>query len=267
MLDDVFNAAVSRYSTGEKARGRDIIAALCTLKEIEGREPTENERASRSYRRAFGSVAAGSLFNFIDGTVDMLPQQARKARDEARLKASQLEGFRARMGQRFEQEDRLDRLQRIRSRLEALLSGTEGEPGEIGRLVAGYEEIRDGADPAPRVEAEPELPAPLVEIAPIPVEPEAAPARPAAEAPGLGKFTEASTQTSLFALVKTPTKAKPVARRRTVERAVQLSLFEDRQLNTASEGMLFRRLSEIQKDRPPSSGPQPAGPARSPQPR
>ena len=100
-------------------------------------------------RREFGSVAAGNVFNFIDGTVDMLPQQARKARDEARLKASQLEGFRARMGQPFEQEDRLDHLQRIRSRLEALLSGTEGEPGEIGRLVAGYEAIKDGAAPAP----------------------------------------------------------------------------------------------------------------------
>jgi hypothetical protein len=72
---------------------------------------------------------------------------------------------------------------------------------------------------------EPELPAPLVESAPIPVEPEAAPARPAAEAPSPGKFTEAWRQTSLFAPVTTPTKAKPVARRRTVERAVQLSLF------------------------------------------
>ena len=129
------------------------------------------------------------------------------------------------MGQRFEQEDRLDQLQRIRSRLEALLSGTEGEPGEIGRLVAGYEANKDGAAPAPRVEAEPELPAPPVEIAPIPVEPEAAPTRPAAEAPRPGKFTEAWTQTSLFAPVTTPTKAKPVARRRTVERGVQLSLF------------------------------------------
>ena len=110
-----------------------------------------------------------------------------------------LEGFRARMGQPFEQEDRLDHLQRIRARLEALLSGTEGEPGEIGRLVAGYEAIKDGAVPAPRVEAEPELSAPLVEIAPIPVEPEPAPARPAAEAPSPGKFTEAWTQASLFA--------------------------------------------------------------------
>jgi hypothetical protein len=106
------------------------------------------------------------------------------------------------MGQRFGQEDRLDRLQRIRSRLEALLSGTEGEPGEIGRL-AGYEAIKDGAAPAPRVEAEPELPAPSVESASIPVEPEAAPARPAAEAPSPGKFTEAWTQTSLFDPVKT----------------------------------------------------------------
>lgn len=47
VLDDVFNAAVSRYSTGEKAKGRDIIAALRTLKEIDGREPTESERAIR----------------------------------------------------------------------------------------------------------------------------------------------------------------------------------------------------------------------------
>ena len=64
---------------------------------------------SRSYRREFGSVAAGNLFNYIDSTVESLPRQARRARDEARLKASQLEGFRARMGQRFDQEDRLDR--------------------------------------------------------------------------------------------------------------------------------------------------------------
>ena len=42
---------------------------------------------------------------------------------------------------------------------------------------------------------------------------------------GPGKFTEAWTQTSLFAPVKTQTKEKQVARRRTVERAVQLSLF------------------------------------------
>jgi hypothetical protein len=91
--------------------------------------------------------------------------------------------------------------------------------------VAGYEAIKDGAAPAPRVEDEPELPAPLVEIAPMLAEPEASPARPAAEAPSPGKFTEAWTQTSLFAPVKTPTKAKQVARRRTVERAVQLSLF------------------------------------------
>ncbi len=196
-----------------------------TLEADTGHKPEMIFSGSRSYRREFGSVAAGNLFNFIDGTVDMLPRQARKARDEARLKASQLEGFRARMGQRFGQEDRLDCLQRIRSRLEALLSGTEGEPGEIGRLVAGYEGITDGAAPAPRVEAEPELPAPPVEIAPIPVEPEAAPVRPAAEAPRPGKFTEAWTQTSLFAPLTTPTKAKPVARRRTVERAVQLRLF------------------------------------------
>jgi hypothetical protein len=195
-----------------------------TLEADTGDKPEMIFSGSRSYRREFGSIAAGNLFNFIDGTVEMLPRQARKARDEARLKASQLEGFRARMGQVFEQEDRLDHLQRIRSRLEALLSGTEGEPGEIGRLVAGYEAIKDSAVPAPRAEAEPERPAP-VESAPIPVEPEAAPARPAAEALRPGKITEAWTQTSLLAPVTTLTKAKPVARRRTVEKAVQLNLF------------------------------------------
>lgn len=210
----------------------------------------------RSYRREFGSVAAGSLFNYIDSVVESLPREARKARDEARLKAGQLEDFRARMGQRFEQEDQLDWLERIRSRLEALLSGTEGEPGEIGRLVAGYEENRDGLVTALRASTEPE-PSP-VEIAPIPVEPVAA-APPAAgppipgvlteawaggclfaaveiptktnqtaarraEAPKRGNRAQAWTQDSLFGPVETPVKAKPAARRRTVERAVQLRL-------------------------------------------
>jgi hypothetical protein len=64
-----------------------------TLEADTGHKPEMIFSGGRSYRREFGSVAAGNLFNFIDGTVDMLPQQARKARDEARLKASQLEGF------------------------------------------------------------------------------------------------------------------------------------------------------------------------------
>jgi hypothetical protein len=57
VLYDVFNAAVSGYSTGEKAKGRDIIAALRTLKEIEGREPTESERAILRRFPGFGCVA------------------------------------------------------------------------------------------------------------------------------------------------------------------------------------------------------------------
>ena len=55
MLDDVFNPVVSRYSTGEKARGRDIIAALRTLKEIEGRERRERDILRRF--PGFGCVA------------------------------------------------------------------------------------------------------------------------------------------------------------------------------------------------------------------
>jgi hypothetical protein len=46
----------------------------------------------------------------------------------------------------------------IRSRLEALLSGTEGELGEIGRLVAEYEENRHDPVAAPRARTEPEPP-------------------------------------------------------------------------------------------------------------
>jgi hypothetical protein len=65
LLDDVFNAAVSRYSTGEKARGRDIIAALRTLKEIEGREPTESERAILRRFPGFGCVVARLLLNHL----------------------------------------------------------------------------------------------------------------------------------------------------------------------------------------------------------
>ena len=213
----------------------------------------------RSYRREFGGVAAGNLFNHIDSTIESLPREAQRARDEARLKASQLEGFRARMGQLFEQEDRLDQLQRIRSRLEALLSGTEGEPGEIGRLVADYQENKNGPAAAPRARTEPEPPPPA-EIAQIPVESEAAAAPPAAGppmpgkltgawaqarlfaaaeiptttnqaaawravAPKRGKRTQAWAQGSLFAPVETPVQAKPASRRRTVETAVQLRLF------------------------------------------
>ena len=163
------------------------------------------------------------------------------------------------MGQQFEQEDRLDQLQRIRSRLEALLSGTEGEPGEIGRLVADYQENKNGPAAAPRARTEPGPPPPA-EIAPTPVESEAAAAPPAAEPPmpselagawaharlfaaaeiptttnqaaawrvvtlKRGNRAEAWTQGCLFALAETPVKAKPAARRRTVERAVQLRLF------------------------------------------
>ncbi len=57
MFDAVFNEAVSGYSTGEKARGRDIIAALRALKEIEGREPNENERGILRRFPGFGCVA------------------------------------------------------------------------------------------------------------------------------------------------------------------------------------------------------------------
>jgi len=57
LLYAVFNEAVSRYSTGEKAKGRDIIAALRTLKEIEGREPTESERAILRRFPGYGCVA------------------------------------------------------------------------------------------------------------------------------------------------------------------------------------------------------------------
>ena len=193
-----------------------------TLEAGTGHKPELIFSGSRSYRREFGSVAAGNLFNFIDGTVDMLPRQARKARDEARLKASQLEGFRARMGQRFEQEDRLDHLQRIRSRLEALLSGTEGE---IGRLVAGYEAIRDGAAPAPRLEAEPELPAPPVESVPVSVERETVPARPAARSAASRQGQRGMNANQPVRSRRPPTKEKQATRRRTVERGVQLSLF------------------------------------------
>ena len=214
---------------------------------------------TRSYRREFGGVAAGSLFNHIDSTIESLPREAQRARDEARLKASQLEGFRARIGQLFEQEGRLDQLQRIRSRLEALLSGTEGEVGEIGRLVADYQENKNDPATAPRARTEPESPPPA-ETAPAPVELEAAAAAPAAgppmpreltgawaharlfaaaeipakanraaavraTAPKRGNRAQAWTQDSLFALAETPVKAKPAAGRRTVERGDQLSLF------------------------------------------
>jgi N12 class adenine-specific DNA methylase len=57
LFDAVFNEVVSGYSTGEKARGRDIIAALRTLNEIEGREPTETERAILRRFPGFGCVA------------------------------------------------------------------------------------------------------------------------------------------------------------------------------------------------------------------
>jgi hypothetical protein len=57
LFDDVFNEAGSRHSTGEKARGRAVIAALRVLKEIEGREPTQNERAILSRFPGFGCVA------------------------------------------------------------------------------------------------------------------------------------------------------------------------------------------------------------------
>jgi hypothetical protein len=57
LFDAVFNEVVSAYSTGEKAKGRDIIAALRALKEIERREPTENERALLRRFPGFGCVA------------------------------------------------------------------------------------------------------------------------------------------------------------------------------------------------------------------
>jgi hypothetical protein len=57
VLDDVFNEVVPGYSTGEKAKGRDIIAALRTLKEIEGWEPAESERAILRRFPGFGCVA------------------------------------------------------------------------------------------------------------------------------------------------------------------------------------------------------------------
>ena len=96
----------------------------------------------------------------------MLPQQARKARDEARLKASQLEGFRARMGQRFSSRKTGWIACSASGRgWKPCYPGTESEPGEIARLVAGYEVIKDAA-PASRAEAEPEPPAPPAESAP-----------------------------------------------------------------------------------------------------
>jgi hypothetical protein len=89
--------------------------------------------------------------------------------------------------------------------------------GKIGRRLAALIELRDRA----------RFPGGYVVLLRTrsTVEREDAPARPAAEAPSPGRVTEAWTQTSLFAPVTTPTKAKPVARRRTVERPVQLNLF------------------------------------------
>jgi hypothetical protein len=157
---------------------------------------------NRSYRREFGGVAAGNLFNHIDSTLESLPREAQRAREEARLKASQLEGFRARMGQGFEQEDRLDQLQRIRSRLEALLSGTEGEPGEIGQLVADYQENKNGLATASCARTEPESPPPA-EVEPIPVESETAAAPPVA-GPSM-PLAGAWAQARLFAVADLPT--------------------------------------------------------------
>jgi len=81
-----------------------------------------------------------------------------------------------------------------------------GEPGEIGRLVADYQENKTSPAAAPRTRTEPEPPPPA-EIASVPLESEAAAAAPATEPPLPRELAGAWAQARLFAAADLSTEA------------------------------------------------------------
>jgi hypothetical protein len=109
-----------------------------------------------TYHREFKTVAAGALLNYIDTLVDRLPNMAREDLDRRNIKITQLGGFRARTGQAFEQERRLERLRHLHGALEAVLSG-QGDGDDRARanaLVAEFRFLKEERPPQAAPQAE-----------------------------------------------------------------------------------------------------------------
>jgi N12 class adenine-specific DNA methylase len=169
---------------------------------IETSKDEEPEIVGGTHRLAFRNPAAGSLLNRLDHAIERLPDEVQRERERARLKAVQIEGYRGRVGQMFDQDGKLERLQEIRADLEGLLSGT-GDRSRIDILVAEYGSLKE-EPPKPRPQAE--LPV-IVDIAPV---------RESAVERAKDRLVEAWERPSpqIIAIPK-----------RTVARPVQLSLF------------------------------------------
>ena len=92
---------------------------------------------THTYRREFKTIAAGALLNYIDTLVDRLPTMAREDLDRRSIRIAQLDGFRARTGQAFDQDWRLERLRELHAGLEAILSGQcdEADRRQRGRMT------------------------------------------------------------------------------------------------------------------------------------
>ena len=71
---------------------------------------------------------------------------AREDRDRRKLRIAQLDGFRARIGQAFDQEWRLERLRELHAGLETILSGQGDDAGrhQADRLVAEFQSLKEG---------------------------------------------------------------------------------------------------------------------------